>query len=62
MNRKRVWKIRIEGVMETIRRSDVVRYLASGHGVSGLRSLGPISGDWRMIDMIADDARIYFGM
>jgi hypothetical protein len=48
--------------METIRRADVIRYLADGHGMSGLRSLGPVSGDWRMIDTIAGDAAIYFGL
>jgi hypothetical protein len=62
MNRKRVWKIKIDGVIETIRRPDVEFYFAHGHGVSGLRSLGSISGDWRMIDAIAEDARNYFGM
>lgn len=62
MSGKRVWKVRIDGVMETIHRADVVRYLAGGHGMSGLRSLGPVSGDWRMIDAIAGDAAAYFGL
>ena len=62
MNRKRVWRVRIDGVMETIRRSDVERYISSGHGMSGIRSLGPVSGDWRMIDAIAGDAASYFGI
>jgi hypothetical protein len=60
MNKKRVWKIKVDGEMETIRRSDVERYFSSGHGMGGLRSLGPISGDWRMIDAIAADAAAYF--
>jgi len=30
--------------------------------MSGLRSLGPVSGDWRMIDSIASDAAAYFGL
>jgi hypothetical protein len=62
MNRKRVWKVRVDGVMETIRRSDVERYLDNGHGMSGMRSLGPVFGDWRMIDRIAADAAAYFGI
>ena len=62
MNRKRVWRVSIDGVMETIRRSDVERYFSGGHGMSGLCSLGPISGDWRMISRIAEDAADYFGI
>jgi len=61
-NNKRVWKVKIDGVMETIRKADVVQYLAGGHGMSGLRSLGTVSGDWRMIDAIASDAAAYFGL
>jgi hypothetical protein len=62
MNKKRVWKVRIDGVIETIRRSDVERYFSGGRRMSGMRSLGPVSGDWWMIDAIAGDAASYFGM
>jgi hypothetical protein len=60
MSSKKVWKVKVDGVRETIRRSDVDRYFAHGHGVSGMRSLGPVSGDWRMIDRLAEDAAAYF--
>jgi hypothetical protein len=62
MSSKKVWKVKVDGEMETIRKADVEFYFAHGHGVSGIRSLGPVSGDWRMIDAIAEDARNYFGM
>jgi hypothetical protein len=31
----------------------VVEYFRGGHGMSGMRCLGPISGDWRQIDHLA---------
>jgi hypothetical protein len=62
VNRKRVWKVKVDGVETTFTRQDVRNYFRGGHGMSGLRSFGPVSGDWRMIDMIAQDAKAYFGM
>lgn len=57
---KRVWNVRVDGEMVRITRADVVRYFSGGHGMSGMRSLGSVSGDWRMIQAIADDAAEYF--
>jgi len=62
MNRNRKWTVRVDGEKTTFTRDDVKRYFSMGHGLSGLRSFGSVSGDWRMIDMIAEDARAYFGM
>ena len=62
MSMKRVWKVRVDGVETKFTRDDVRRYFSGGHGMSGLRSFGPVSGDWRMIDAIAQDAKAYFGM
>ena len=62
MSMKRVWKVRIDGEMVSINRSDVQSYFSHNHGMSGMRSLGPVSGDWRMIDAIAQDGKEYFGL
>ena len=62
MSIKRVWKVRIDGEMVSIKRSDVENYLNHSHGMSGIRSLGPVNGDWRMIDAIAEGGREYFGL
>ena len=62
MSTKRVWKVRIDGEMVSIKRSDVENYFSHSHGMSGVRSLGSVSGDWRMIDAIAQGGREYFGL
>ena len=62
MNMKRKWTVQVDGEETTFTRDDVRRYFSGGHGGSGLRSFGHISGDWRMIDAIAEDARAYFGL
>jgi hypothetical protein len=62
MSRKRKWTVKVDGEETTFTRADVKRYFSAGHGASGMRSFGHISGDWRMIDAIANDARVYFGM
>lgn len=59
---KRKWTVRVDGEEVTFTRQDVTRYFSGGHGMSGMRSFGSVSGDWRMIDAIANDARAYFGM
>jgi hypothetical protein len=59
---KRVWKVRVDGELVSITRSDVKHYFNHGHGMSGMRSLGPVSGDWQMIDAIAQDGKAYFGL
>ena len=59
---KRTWTVKVDGEDTTFTRADVKRYFSSGHGVSSMRSFGSVSGDWRMIDVIAEDARAYFGM
>lgn len=51
-------KMKIDGNWENISVEDVKNY--GGHGMSGMRSLGHISGDWRMIDVIYEDARAIF--
>ncbi len=61
MSTKRVWKVKVDGEPVTFTRRDVQRYFSHGHGVSGVRSFGPVTGDWRMIDVIALDAAAYFG-
>lgn len=61
MSAKRVWKVKVDGEDVTFTRRDVRRYFSHEHGVSGVRSFGPVSGDWRMIDAIAQDAAAYFG-
>jgi hypothetical protein len=61
MSTKWVWKVKVDGELVTFTRRDVQHYFSHGHGVSGVRSLGPVSGDWRMIDAIAQDAAAYFG-
>jgi len=61
-NMKQKWTVRVDGEETTFTRADVKRYFAGGHGGSGMRSLGHVSGDWRMIDAIAQDAKAYFGM
>lgn len=62
MNRKRVWRVKVDGVETSFTRGDVKRYFSSGHGACGMRSFGSVNGDWRMIQAIAEDARAYFGM
>ena len=62
MNRKRKWTVTVDGEETTFTRDDVKRYFSTGHGMSGLRSFGTVSGDWRMIDNIAADAAAYFEM
>jgi len=32
---------------------NVIDYFSNGHGFSGLRQLGDVSGDWRQIDELA---------
>ena len=59
---KRVWKVRVDGELVSITRSDVKNYFGQGRGMSGMRSLGPVAGDWRMIDAIAQDGKAYFGI
>ena len=61
MSSKRVWKVSVDGEEVTFTRLDVDRYFAHRHGACGLRSFGHVSGDWRMIDAIAQDAAAYFG-
>ena len=47
--------------VKRIRLTDVVRYFARESGsLSGGRSLAGIFGDWRMIDVIAQDVLEYF--
>ena len=58
---KRVWKVKVDGEETTFTRGDVDRYFSHGHGMSGLRSFGPVRGDWRMIERIANDAAAFFG-
>jgi len=36
MSIKRVWKVRIDGEMVSIKRSDVENYLNHSHGMSGI--------------------------
>ena len=43
-----------------IDQDDVEQYFTHGHGQSGLRSFAGISGDWRMIDELAEMCRNYF--
>ena len=61
MNRKRKWTVRVDGEPVTFTRQDVKDYFSHGQGGS-MRSFGSVSGDWRMIDRIAEDAAAYFGM
>jgi len=60
--RKRVWRVKVDGVETAFTRRDVLNYFRGGHGMSGLRSFGSVRGDWRMIDAIACDAAAYFEM
>ena len=47
--------------VKRIRLADVARYFARESGsLSGGRSLAGIFGDWRMIDVIAQDVLAYF--
>jgi len=62
MSMKSVWKVKVDGEEVTFTKADVDRYFSFDHGVRGIRSFGPVSGDWRMIDAIAEDAAAYFGM
>jgi hypothetical protein len=62
MNRKRLFKAKVDGEEETFTREDVEEYFSHRHGMSGMRSFGSVSGDWRMIDMIAHDAAEFFEM
>lgn len=62
MNKKRKFKVRVDGEEKVFVRDDVRNYFSKEHGMSGMRSFGGVSGDWRMIDQIAHDARYYFGM
>jgi hypothetical protein len=62
VNRKRIFKVNVDGEETTFTRQDVKDYFRKEHGMGGMRSFGPVSGDWRMIDAIAEDARDYFGM
>ena len=62
MSSKRFWKVKVDGEEVTFTRSDVDRYFSHGHGSGGLRSFGSVSGDWRMIEGIAQDAAAYFEM
>ena len=59
---KRVWKVKVDGEQVSIKRRDVENYFNHGHGMSGMRSLGSVFGDWRMITAIAEDGKAYFGL
>ena len=62
MSKKQEWTVNVDGTPTTFTRDDVKQYFSARHGMSGMRSFGPVSGDWRMIDEIAHDAAAYFGM
>ena len=51
-------KMKIDGDWEDVSIEDVKNY--GNNGMSGMRSLGHISGDWRMIEAIYDDAYTIF--
>jgi hypothetical protein len=57
-----VFVTRVDGEEETFTRQDVTDYFATNFGQCGMRSFGSVSGDWRMIDMIAHDAAEFFEM
>lgn len=50
-------KMLIDGNWETVTADDVKKYSGS---MSGLRNFAGISGDWRMIDRIVEDATAVF--
>ena len=62
MNRKNKWIVKVDGAKTVFTREDVKRYFSTRNGMSGLRLFGSVRGDWRMIDVIAEDARAYFEM
>lgn len=51
-------KMKIDDNWEIITLDDVKNY--GGHGMSGMRSFAGISGDWRMIEHIYEDACAIF--
>lgn len=61
-NTRNTWTVKVDGEVTTFTRLDVARYCGTRHGTSGLRTFGSVRGDWRMIDIIANDAQAYFGM
>lgn len=61
-NMKRVWYAKVDGVRERFTRKNVEWYISHNQGMGGLRSFGPVSGDWRMIDSLVDSAMAYFDM
>jgi hypothetical protein len=62
MGQKRIWRVRVDGDEKAFTREDVRQYFSQDFRMDGMRSFGGVSGDWRMIDAIAHDARYYFGM
>lgn len=46
----------VDGDLEVFHRNHVY----GGHPLSGLASFGPVQGDWRMIEVIADDVQAAF--
>ena len=49
-------RTKVDGEWEIFSRND----FHSGHPMSGLASFGPVQGDWRSIEAIADDIRAAF--
>lgn len=60
--KKNIWHVKVDGVETKFTRQDVINYFKQSHGESGLRTFGTVSGDWRMIDIIAQDAAVYFNI
>ena len=57
---KRNFVVNVDGEETSFTREDVRDYFSHGQGMSGMRSFGSVSGDWRMIDRIACDASDFF--
>lgn len=50
----------VDGDSEEITPTDVAKYFCASHGMSGYRHFAGFGGDWRMIDLIAEEMEHIF--
>jgi hypothetical protein len=59
---KNILIVKADGKKHEITRENLKAYSQERGSMSGYRQLGSIGGDWRMIDIIADDVEATFNM
>jgi hypothetical protein len=57
----RVSHLGVESIVK-ITIKDVCEYYSTYWGISTVRTIGPVTGDWRPIDELASFCRLYFSL